>query len=113
MSESITRRRLLEQATQLSVAAMASACLSPATARAAAAPPKIKVGQIGTGHAHATKLEVYRRSPDYEVVGVVEPDASLRERAQSVAAYRDVPWLSEQQLLETPGLQAVLVETQV
>ena len=32
----------------------------------------IRVGQIGVGHGHATKLAVYRASPDYEVVGVVE-----------------------------------------
>ena len=43
--------------------------------------PRIKVGQIGVGHAHASKLSVYRRSDDFEVVGIVEPDACLRERA--------------------------------
>ena len=74
---------------------------------------RIKVGQIGVGHAHATKLEVYRRSEEYEVVGIVEPDKGLRERSGSVAAYRDLPWMSEEQLLNVPGLQAVLVETRV
>ena len=74
---------------------------------------KIKIGQIGTGHAHATKLEVYRRSPDYEVVGIVEPDESAA-RAQPVAGrFRDLPWMTEEQLLNQPGLQAVLVETRV
>src|SRR5689334_19442291 len=29
--------------------------------------PRIKIGQIGVGHAHATKLAAYRQSPDYEV----------------------------------------------
>ena len=38
---------------------------------------KIKVGQIGVGHAHASKLSVYRASADYEVVGIVEPDAAV------------------------------------
>ncbi|MGH7173787.1 MAG: hypothetical protein ACRELG_26190 [Gemmataceae bacterium] len=28
---------------------------------------RIKIGQIGVGHAHASKLSVYRASPDYEV----------------------------------------------
>ena len=51
-------------------------------ASGAAEHPKIKIGQIGVGHAHATKLEVYRRSSDYEVVGMVEPDAGLRGRAE-------------------------------
>jgi len=82
-----------------------------ATARAA--PPRIKVGQIGTGHGHATKLGVYRRSPDYEVVGVVESDEALRKRAEAQPAFRDVRWMTRDELLDAPGLQAVLVETRV
>jgi predicted dehydrogenase len=75
--------------------------------------PRIKVGQIGVGHAHATKLAVYRDSPDYEVVGVVEPDEELRRRAADLPAYRGLRWLTRDQLLDTPGLRAVLVETRV
>src|SRR5436189_3173343 len=78
-----------------------------------AAAPRIKIGQIGVGHAHASKLAVYRVSADYEVVGVVEPDDALRTRAAETAPYRGVKWLTRDQLLATPGLQAVLVETYV
>jgi predicted dehydrogenase len=74
---------------------------------------RIKYGQIGVGHAHASKFEVYRGSADYEVVGVVEPDPELRRRAQENAIYKDVAWLTEEQLLNTPGLQVVGVETRV
>ena len=74
---------------------------------------RIKYGQIGVGHAHASKFEVYRRSADYEVVGVVEPDPELRRRAEENAIYKDVAWLTEEQLLNTPGLQVVGVETRV
>ncbi|HEY1190418.1 MAG TPA: Gfo/Idh/MocA family oxidoreductase [Gemmata sp.] len=74
---------------------------------------RIKIGQIGVGHAHASKLSVYRNSPDYEVVGVVEPDAALRKQAENAPAYRGLKWLTREQLLATPGLQAVLVETRV
>jgi predicted dehydrogenase len=77
------------------------------------AKPRIKVGQIGVGHAHASKLSVYRESADYEVVGLVEPDEELRRRAESQEAFRGLPWMSQEQLLNTPGLQAVLVETRV
>jgi predicted dehydrogenase len=77
------------------------------------AKPRIKIGQIGVGHAHATKLAVYRRSPDYEVVGIVEPDGKLRSKAERQAAFQGLPWLTREQLLNTPGLQAVLVETRV
>ena len=78
-----------------------------------AAGTPIRVGQIGVAHAHASKLSVYRQSPDYEVVGIVEPDAELRQAAQRQPAFRDVPWMTEEQLFNTPGLQAVLVETHV
>ena len=74
---------------------------------------KIKIGQIGTGHAHASKLSVYRSSSDYEVVGVVEPDAELRRRAESQPLYQGLKWMSQSALLDTPGLDAVLVETRV
>ncbi|MBI2805559.1 MAG: Gfo/Idh/MocA family oxidoreductase [Planctomycetes bacterium] len=74
---------------------------------------RIKIGQIGVGHAHASKLSVYRASADYEVVGIVEPDAALRKQAQSREVYRGLRWMSQKQLLGTPGLQAVLVETRV
>src|SRR5688572_22819973 len=80
---------------------------------AADAPPRIKIGQIGVGHAHASKLSVYRKSPDYEVVGIVEPDAALRKRAEARDPFRGLPWMTRDELLGTPGLQAVLVETRV
>lgn len=75
--------------------------------------PRIKVGQIGVGHAHASKLSVYRQSADYEVVGIVEPDEELRRKAETLPPYRGVPWMTQEQLLNVPGLQAVLVETRV
>lgn len=108
MNRTLSRRSVLATA----AAAIASVPLSR-TIAGDAERPRIKIGQIGVGHAHATKLEVYRRSPDYEVVGIVEPDKELRERAGSQPAFRDLPWLTEEQLLATPGLAAVLVETRV
>lgn len=76
-------------------------------------PARIRIGQIGVGHAHAGKLSVYRRSDDYEVVGIVEPDDRLRAAAKSDEAYQNLPWMTREQLLNVPGLQAVLVETKV
>lgn len=87
--------------------------LTSGPVRSAETPSRIKIGQIGVGHAHASKLGVYRRSPDYEVVGIVEPDAELRQKAQAQEAFRDLPWMTQEQLLNVPGLQAVLVETRV
>lgn len=75
---------------------------------------KIKIGQIGVGHAHASgKMRVYRASKDYEIVGVVEPDAKLRAAAEKSETYKGLKWMSREQLLNTPGLQAVAVETRV
>ena len=62
---------------------------------------RIKVGQIGTAHGHASgKLSTLRKvEQDYEVVGVVEADDSLRKRAEKSAAYRGLTWMSEAELL--------------
>ena len=73
----------------------------------------IRIGQIGVGHPHAGKLAVFRQSPDYEVVGIVEPDAELRQRARSQPAFADLKWMTQDELLSSPGLEAVLVETRV
>jgi len=75
--------------------------------------PRIKLGQIGVGHGHASKLSVYRQSADYDVIGIVEPDEELRKKSENHPAFKGLPWMSREQLLETPGLQAVLVETRV
>src|SRR5690606_17247688 len=50
----------------------------------------IKYGQIGVGHAHASKFSVYQQSEDYEVVGVAEPNEELRRAVQKSDTYKDV-----------------------
>jgi predicted dehydrogenase len=109
MTTAISRRQILAASAVFGAAAIHCSPFANADERK----PRIKVGQIGVGHAHATKLGVYRESPDYDVVGIVEPDPELRERANEQPAFRDLPFVSEEQLLHTPGLSAVLVETRV
>lgn len=76
--------------------------------------PRILVGQIGTGHAHADgKMAALRQSAEFEVVGFAEPDERLRKAAQSRAAYQGVPLLTERELLNSTLVQAVAVETEV
>ncbi|HEY1172787.1 MAG TPA: Gfo/Idh/MocA family oxidoreductase [Verrucomicrobiae bacterium] len=98
-------------------AALGAAALLPHTvlAQPAGRSGKIKIGQIGTGHAHAAgKLAAIRKFPEhFELVGVVEPDPEQREKAMRDKAYQDVTWLTEEQLLNSKGLQAVAVETEV
>ncbi|HEX3870416.1 MAG TPA: Gfo/Idh/MocA family oxidoreductase [Pirellulales bacterium] len=99
----------------LTSAAVACAALAPPVTRASAAKRKIKIGQIGTAHAHASgKLASYRgMADDYEVVGVVEPDAKRRESCEGSEPYGGLKWMTEEELLNTPGLEAVAIETQV
>jgi predicted dehydrogenase len=106
---SLQRREFLHG---LGGAALAATLPTPAHADDPAKKP-IKIGQIGVGHAHAGKLSVYRNSKDYEVVGIVEPDEELRRAAEKQELYRGLTWMTRDQLLKTPGLQAVLVETRV
>src|SRR6185295_9707864 len=76
--------------------------------------PRLRIGQIGTGHAHADgKIAMLRRSPDFELIGVVEPDAQLRRAAEARAVYQGIRWMTEEELLNTTELRAVAVETEV
>lgn len=109
-----SRRNFLSQSLRTATAASTVGLLAGGLSNAAAPSGKIKVGQIGTGHPHAKgKMEAFRRSADFEVVGVVEPDAALRKDALKSDVYQDLRWLTREQLLNVPGLQVVAVETQV
>jgi predicted dehydrogenase len=72
-------------------------------------------GQIGTAHAHAAgKMATLRKLRDYyDVVGIAEPDPERRSKLENHSAYRGLKWISEEQLLNTPGLEAVAVETDI
>ena len=74
---------------------------------------KIKLAQIGIGHNHgAAKMSAIRHLPDYfEVVGVCEKDPYWYKERHEMAAYAGLPFMDEDELLATPGLEAVAVET--
>ena len=67
---------------------------------------KIRIGQIGIGHNHASeKMSALRRLTDcYEVVGVVEPDEQWWEKRGNFKDYQGIPRLTEEELsyLEEP-----------
>ena len=75
----------------------------------------VRVGQIGTKHAHAGgKMAAMRKFPGlFDVVGVVEPDEQRRQRLQDTPTYQGLKWLTEDELLGLDGLEAVAVETHV
>jgi predicted dehydrogenase len=97
------------------LAASLMAACSPAAFAAQTGSERIKIGQIGTGHGHAAgKMSTMRKLSDlFEVVGAVEPDPKLRAAAEKEKAYTGLKWLSEVELLATPGLKVVAVETEV
>ena len=110
--DTFDRRHLLKTAVGAGAAAAAGRWLEP-TATAADQPKKrIKIGQIGTGHEHASgKMSTFRKLSDhYEVVGIVEPDPGLRKRHEKNPTYKGLTWMTEEQLFNTKGLQAVAVE---
>lgn len=108
------RRAFLSALGQAGVATSAAIVSRPFARAAAAPPPRLRIGQIGTGHAHADgKLGTIRRSADFELVGVVEPDERLRRAAQSRKEYQSVRWMTVEELLNTSRLKAVAVETEV
>ena len=112
----IKRREFVETVGKTVVGVAAStSLLSTMAARAAETKGRIKVGQIGTAHAHASgKMSTLRKlSADFEVVGVVEADPELRRECEGSSVYRGLKWMTEDELLSTKGLQAVAVETAV
>lgn len=108
----LPRRRFLQRTARVALAG--SALAASGNGLVADTSGRLRIGQIGVRHAHASgKLRVYRASRDFEVVGVVEPDDAAWERVRASDAYRGVPRLSLEQLLLTPKLRAVAVETEV
>ncbi len=106
----LTRRRFISR----TAAVASSVAVLPSGSLRSGAPGKIPVGQIGVGHAHADgKMRAYRQSPEWHVVGVVEPDEELRRRAERSEVYRGLRWMTRDELLGTPGLRAVAIETRV
>ncbi len=94
--------------------ALALGAGASAFAQGSSAARPIRIGQIGTKHAHAGgQLAELRKCADYEVVGVVEPDEAQRKKVADSSDYQGVKWITEEELLHTPGLQAVAVETDV
>lgn len=82
---------------------------------AAVSKPPIRIGQIGTKHAHASgKIAAIRKlNTEFELVGVVESDREQRGRVADSGAYAGVSWVSERELLENQDVQAVAIETAV
>ena len=111
---SVDRRTFLAGTAAAGLSLAANSPRSATASRVARAKkPRIKIGQIGTGHAHARGVfaQLKQVTDDFELVGIVENDPERRKAIGDT--YQDVKVITEEQLLNTKGLQAVVVETEV
>lgn len=108
----MNRRQFLAAGGVLSGAAVSTALLPAAEVPSPpqAGKPPLRIGQIGTGHAHAAgKMAAMRSLPQaWEVVGTVAPPA-----VAAADPYRGLPVLTEEQLLGRADVKAVAVETRM
>ena len=72
---------------------------------------KIRVAMIGTRHAHAAgKTNALRNLPEYEIVGVWDPEST---GLPQTAAYQGVRSLSRHEVIDDPAIELIDVETSV
>jgi predicted dehydrogenase len=89
------------------------ALLAPLAARAAD-PKVVRAGVLGTSHSHTTgKLKAMQDSPSYQVVGICENDPEAKARAQKNPAFRDLRWMTEEDLLRDSSINLIVVECNV
>lgn len=76
---------------------------------------RIKIGQIGISHEHAgARLNSLKMLPDiFEIVGIVDDRESNAARfaGNDLKTYDGLTWMTEDELLNYPGIQAVIIET--
>ena len=88
-----------------------------AAALAAAAPTitsKIRTGMLGTQHSHFDgKLNAMLNNPDYQVVGICDPDPATQSALKTNPQYAKIPIIVEDKLLNDPTLHLIVVECNV
>ncbi len=74
---------------------------------------RLKVGQIGIGHNHGQgKMLAARKFPElFDVIGYAENDAEWLEKRAGLPCYKDLPRMSEEELIEKCDI--ILVECDV
>ncbi|MDO4575880.1 MAG: Gfo/Idh/MocA family oxidoreductase [Planctomycetia bacterium] len=76
---------------------------------------RIKIGQIGVRHGHASgKMASLKLLPEYfEIVGIAAESPADEKAHRNDGVYSGLKWMTEEELLNTPGLEAVTVETEL
>jgi predicted dehydrogenase len=74
---------------------------------------KVRIAQIGIAHDHASGfMESVRRLADvFEIVGVAEPDEANKQKFGGNAVYKDLRWMTVDDIFSDSSIDAVLVET--
>ncbi|QNN21860.1 Gfo/Idh/MocA family oxidoreductase [Planctomycetales bacterium ZRK34] len=107
----VSRRSFLTSSGVAAAGTVLSSRMAVAQAETGGTRKPIKIAQIGTANQHAYKIGTLRKLTDlFEVVAVAEDDPKLRAAAQKKSIYKGLNWLSSDELLAIPGLQAVAVE---
>lgn len=76
---------------------------------------KIRIGQIGVRHEHASgKMNTLKMLPQYyEIVGIAAESPEWEKKHRNDGVYKGVKWMSKEELLNQPGLEAIAVETEM
>lgn len=87
---------------------LSSALAAPLSAQAAQ--PRIRIAFLGASHSHASeKVKVVRENAAFELAGICEEDATVREQYQKSG----VPMLTREQALEDRSIEVIAVESGV
>lgn len=82
-----------------------------AAATAFSAVKPIRAVVYGIGHAHALgKVAALRALPQFELVGICEPDTARRRTDKSLEGIR---WLTEREILDDASIEFIAVEARV
>lgn len=75
----------------------------------------LRVAQLGTEHSHGPgKWATLKKFPElFTPVGICEPSAALRAKAEALPDYAGVKWLDEAELWSDPQLPAIIVESEL
>ncbi|MBM3498651.1 MAG: Gfo/Idh/MocA family oxidoreductase [Armatimonadetes bacterium] len=77
-------------------------------------PEPLGIAMLGTTHAHAAgKMDVLRAASSWRVIGACEPDVAALARQREHPSFRGVTWMTQEELLAHPDVQAVAVEGDV
>lgn len=92
----------------------AAASAASLTAHGTDSPKRLRCGLYGLDHAHGLDvLNVLKKSLDFELAGVCEPDKAVRAQFESLPALQGVAWLTKDELLEDGSISMIAVESGV